>query len=135
DLVAGVHATAHFGAAAVAGDDPDLHRLAAAVHQPVQGGAGRIERRGERGVPARALPLVEGPGEAGEVLLHALEHALADLRAHRRIRGTGAHGHARRPTRATGRPRAIARTRRLGALALRGNGRVERGALGRVQVE
>src|SRR5690606_27415765 len=107
DLVAGLHAAADLGAAAVAGSDPHLHRLALAVDQAVDGGTGRAERGRQGGVPALLLRFVEGAGEVGEVLLHALEHALAHLRAHGRVRGAGTH--AGRPARSARRlARALA---------------------------
>src|SRR5690606_31507696 len=119
DLVAGLDTATHFGTGTVARAHAHLHRFPATVDQPVQGGAGGTEGRGQRRVPARALRLVERTGEAGEAFLHALQHALADLRAHGRV-GCATARHALRAADAEARlsRRAGGPALRLGALTL-----------------
>src|SRR5690606_35602258 len=130
-------AAADLGAGTVARAHAHLHGLALAIDQPVQGGAGGTQRRGERRVPARALRIVERAGEAGEAFLHALEHALAHLRAHGRIGCAAARRHAWRTARAGARLALRRRSLalRLGPLALCGKRRIERGTLAVVELQ
>src|SRR5690606_25985098 len=97
----------------------------------VQRRAARTDQRRHGGVPLRALRVVERGAEGGEVLLVALEHALADLRLHSavaaaaraRSAGTTEHAVALLPRR--GLARAL-------ALPDRGDRGVEGGLLRRV---